>query len=127
MARYSRYQDLIYEALRSAAGPLSATDVHALLGETGIGLATVYRLLKKGLEGGDLVSVQLPGGPNRFEPADKPHHHHFECVACHTVFDVMGCPGGIDRLVPEGFTLEQHEIILSGRCSDCVSAASGLE
>lgn len=125
MRRHSRYRKLVQDALRFAAGPLSATDVQALLGDTGIGLATVYRLLNEGLEDGDLVCVELPGGPKRFEPADRPHHHHFECVACHTVFDVLGCPGGMDRLVPEGFKLEQHEVILSGRCRECVHLMKG--
>ncbi len=119
MRRRSRHREAIQDTLRSAVGPLSATDLHERLADSGIGLATVYRLLNEGLEDGDLVTVGLPGGPKRFEPADKPHHHHFECVACHKVFDVMGCPGGMDRLVPEGFTLEQHEVILSGRCDAC--------
>lgn len=120
MRRHSRYRKLVHDALHSAAGPLSATEVHALLRNTGIGIATVYRLLNKGLNDGELISIDLPNGPKRFEPADRPHHHHFECVVCHTVFVVMGCLEGIDRLVPEGFRLEQHEVILSGRCRGCV-------
>ncbi len=123
MRRYSRFRKPVQDALRLAAGPLSATDVQARLGGTGIGLATVYRLLKEGMEDGDLVCVELPGGPRRFEPADRPHHHHFECVVCHTVYDVPGCPGGIDRLAPEGFKLDQYELILSGRCPECVSSS----
>ncbi|MEM6756537.1 MAG: transcriptional repressor [Planctomycetota bacterium] len=121
--RRSPYRKLVHDAVRSAEGPLSATEVHELLGGTRIGLATVYRLLNEGVENGDLTGVDLPNGPRRFEPAGMPHHHHFECSACNKVFAVLGCPGGIDRLVPEGFELERHEVILSGRCSDCVVPA----
>ncbi|MEM6333830.1 MAG: transcriptional repressor [Planctomycetota bacterium] len=122
MRRHSRYRQLIQDTLRDADGPLSATDVQALLDDTGIGLATVYRLLNEGVEDGELVGVELPGGPRRFEPAGLPHHHHFECRACRKVFAVRGCPGRMERLVPDGFELEQHEVILFGRCADCVTA-----
>ncbi|MEM0913835.1 MAG: transcriptional repressor [Planctomycetota bacterium] len=123
MRRHSRYRKLIQDALHVADGPLSATDVHAQLAETGIGIATVYRLLNEGVEDGDLIGVDLPSGPRRFEPANLPHHHHFECAACNKVFAVPGCPGNLDRLVPDGFQLERHELILSGRCSDCLPPA----
>ncbi|MEO0586278.1 MAG: transcriptional repressor [Planctomycetota bacterium] len=120
MRRQSRYRQLVHDTLRDADGPMSAADVHASLGGTGVGLATVYRLLNEGVEDGGLVGVELPGGPKRFEPADLPHHHHFECLECRKVFSVPGCPGRMDSLVPDGFELEQHEIILSGKCCDCV-------
>ena len=120
MPRRSRYRDLVHLTLRSAAGPLSAIEVHDRLRDTGVGLATVYRQLNEGADAGDLVSVELPHGPTRFEHAGKPHHHHFECVACNTVFDVMGCTGGIDNLVPHGFELDDHAVILTGKCNGCV-------
>ena len=123
MSRQSRYQVIVYEALRNAVGPLSATELHVRLGDTGIGIATVYRILNKGLDEGELVAIELPSGPKRFEMADKPVHHHFECMECHTVFDVMGHLEGMDRLVPEGFELKQHEVVLSGRCRDCIDSA----
>lgn len=123
MRRHSPYREMVRTVIRSASGPLTAVEVRALLGDSGIGIATVYRLLNEGLEDGDFVGVELPNGPKRFEPADRPHHHHFECLACHKVFDVVGCPGGMDHLVPEGFELEQHEVILSGRCRECVSSS----
>ncbi len=122
MGRHSDYRRLIWRVLGAAAGPLSAEDLRDALAETGIGIATVYRHLKDGLSDGDLVCVELPGGPKRFEPADQPHHHYFECVECQAVFDLVGCPGGLDRLVPPGFEMDRHEVILSGRCHDCVSS-----
>lgn len=118
--RRSPYRKLVHNAVRSADGPLSAAEVHELLGDSGIGIATVYRLLNEGVEHGDLIGVDLPTGPRRFEPADMPHHHHFACSACNKVFALLGRPAGIDRLVPDGFELERHEVILSGRCPDCV-------
>lgn len=119
MSRRRRYQSHADEALTRAPGPLSAAELHDALADTGIGIATVYRLLNEGAEAGHYAVVEVPGGPVRYEPADRPHHHHFECLDCHRVYDVAGCPGGIDRLVPEHFTLQSHEVLLRGRCADC--------
>jgi Fur family ferric uptake transcriptional regulator len=32
---------------------------------------------------------------------------------------VPGCPGDLHRLAPRGFTVEQHDVTLYGRCRDC--------
>ena len=122
MAR-SRHRDAIETLLREAEGPLSADEVRDALRDTGIGQATVYRLLNQGVEAGTFQPVELPTGPTRYEPADRPHHHHFECDACHRVFDLAGCPGRFDRLLPEGFSLASHDLTLHGRCADCQEAA----
>ena len=44
---------------------------------------------------------------------------HFECRKCARVFEVHGCPGNLKPLVPDGFTLEDHEVILYGLCAEC--------
>ena len=48
----------------------------------GLGIATVYRTLKTGVEGGWLRQVDLPGDAPRYEVMGKQHHHHFHCRAC---------------------------------------------
>jgi Fur family ferric uptake transcriptional regulator len=67
-------------------------------------------------------AVEWPGEAPRYERADKRHHHHFHCRACGEVFDVEGCVPGIAALVPAGFSLENHEIFLSGTCAHCKEA-----
>ena len=86
---------------------------------SGIGLATVYRALKKGVDDGELVAVELQAGSIRYEMADLDHHHHFLCSECDRAFDIEGCVGQVDRLVPSGFRVETHEILLYGECADC--------
>lgn len=87
----------------------------------GLGVATVYRALKMLTEEGWLVTVEIPGEPARYEIAGKPHHHHFHCRACGQVFEVEGCPRNIRTLTPAGFELEDHEIVLYGRCAGCAA------
>ena len=115
----------VSELLREAPGPLSADEVRDLLSDTGIGIATVYRLLKRGLERGEFAAVEMPHGATRYEPADRPHHHHFECQECHRVFDIPGCPGNLEALVPDGFRLESHDLLLQGQCVQCADPAAG--
>lgn len=88
----------------------------------GLGLATVYRQVKAGVEQGWLKPVELPGSPVRYEAAGKAHHHHFSCRACGRVFEVEGCPGNLKALTPAGFKLESHDIVLHGLCDACQAA-----
>lgn len=109
----------IRQAIDDAGRPLDANEVLAASDVEGLGLATVYRTLKLGVEEGWLATVDLPNAPTRYEMAGKQHHHHFECRTCQRVFEVHGCPGNLKPLVPEGFTLEDHEVILYGLCDQC--------
>ncbi|MEM7680864.1 MAG: transcriptional repressor [Planctomycetota bacterium] len=119
MQRKSRHRDAVQGLLQESEGPLSAAEVRDALEATGIGQATVYRLLNEGVEDGVFKAVEMPQGPTRYEPKDLPHHHHFECTACGKVFDIEGCPGGLKKLLPKGFSLEAHEVLLYGRCEAC--------
>ena len=84
-----------------------------------MGLATVYRTLKSLTEIEALRIVDVPGEPQRYELAGKGHHHHFSCRTCGRMFEMDGCPGDLERLVPRGFIMEDHEVFIYGRCRDC--------
>mgnify|MGYP003640090657 CR=1 FL=1 len=84
-----------------------------------MGLATVYRALKSLTEGGTVMVVDVPGEPQRYELAGKDHHHHFSCRGCGRMFEMDGCPGDLEQLVPTGFVMEDHEVFIYGRCPDC--------
>lgn len=85
-----------------------------------IGIATVYRSIKAFQEEGFLVSVSIPDGPPRYEIAGKAHHHHFHCNVCGKVYEIHACSGDMKSITPAGFKLENHEILLYGKCKDCV-------
>lgn len=86
-----------------------------------LGMATIYRTLKALVAEGWLVAVDLPGEAPRYERAGKPHHHHFVCSGCERVFEVEGCPGNLEMLVPPAFRLDRHELVLYGVCATCRS------
>jgi Fur family ferric uptake transcriptional regulator len=128
MKRTTPQRNAIYGALAGSGRPLSVAEIHGLASSSaaGLGIATVYRNLKLLQSEGEIVAVDLPGHPPRWELAPERHHHHFLCVSCDRLFEVPGCPEGLKRLLPEGYTLEEHDILLRGRCDACVRrAASG--
>jgi Fur family ferric uptake transcriptional regulator len=124
MERNTRQRTAIRDALQRARRPLLPQEVlqEAQAQAPRLGLATVYRNLKMLVEDGELCTVDLPGENPRFELAGRQHHHHFQCMACQRVFDVHACPGDLSRLAPPGFTVQDHELTLYGRCSDCAAA-----
>ncbi|MBI5084152.1 MAG: transcriptional repressor [Acidobacteria bacterium] len=119
--RHTRQRAAIRRAFEAQGRPLSAPEVLELARPEvpGIGAATVYRAIHSLLDEGFLAPVVLPGQPPRYELAGMAHHHHFHCTACGRVFDLAGCLSGLQALVPHGFRVSAHDIILSGHCPDC--------
>jgi Fur family ferric uptake transcriptional regulator len=123
MERQTRQRDAIRAAFADAARPLSPQEAHDLASRAarGLGIATVYRTIKALLEEAWLVPVELPGEPARYEIAGQGHHHHFRCRRCAKVYDIPGCAGSLQRLLPKGFRLEDHDLLLHGRCATCAA------
>ncbi len=127
MERSTRQRAAIREALDVAQRPLLPQEVLAAAQAQvpGLGIATVYRNLKALLDEGEIQLVALPGENPRYETRGHGHHHHFQCQSCERVFDVHACPGDLSRLAPAGFTVEDHELTLYGRCRDCQPSVRG--
>ena len=123
MERNTRQRSAIRDAIALADRPLLPQEVlEAAQHEVpGLGIATVYRNLKVLVEEGELQVVNLPGENPHFELVGHQHHHHFQCRQCQRVFDVHACPGDLRRMAPQGFTVEDHDLTLYGRCKDCVA------
>ena len=119
----AKQQMTVLRALAEADGPLSARELWSRLSGTGVGLATVYRALQRGVEEGTLESVEGLGGGVRYEPRDREHHHHFLCSGCDRAFDLVGCVEGLEFLVPDRFRMTRHEVVLFGTCDACDDAA----
>ena len=89
-----------------------------------IGLATVYRTLALLRDRG--VVDALPHGDELCYRLCTPgHHHHLVCRICHRIVEVDECD--IDdwaKKVAErhGFAAAEHEVEISGICSECTAA-----
>lgn len=126
MIRNTRQRTAIRQALEAAGRPMSPDEVLAAAQRTvrGMGIATVYRNIKGLVEEGWLVPVDLPGQPSRYELAGKDHHHHFHCRTCGRVFELHGCVEHLAELVPAGFRMTGHDLLLFGHCDRCAREES---
>jgi len=88
-----------------------------------LGIATVYRALKQLVEEGRVRLVEIPGASPHYESTARQHHHFFFCQHCRRLYNLAGCVRGVDGLAPAGFAVEGHEIVLYGRCADCIGGA----
>ena len=123
--RNTKQRAVIREVLQEADAPLSPPEIFeaAKSRHKGLGMATVYRAVKSLVDEGWLITVDLPGDSARYELAGKAHHHHFTCRKCKRVFEIHGCPGELSHLLPAGFKLETHDVVLGGLCVTCALAA----
>lgn len=121
MQRNTQQREAIRRCLAQSGRPLSPQEILTLARAQVpvLGLATVYRTIKALKEEAQVVAVDVPGEPARYEPAGKAHHHHFLCRQCNRLFELQGCPGNLERIAPAGYEVEGHELTLFGRCGDC--------
>ena len=121
MIRNTLQRHAIRQALTRADRPLSTREVLGIVRNEvpRLGTATVYRTLKALREEGVLREVGLPGQSSRWEISGKAHHHHFLCDTCDRLLEVNACPEDIGRLLPKGYTLGKHDILLQGQCAEC--------
>lgn len=152
MERHTRQRQALVDALAGSGQALSPHELleRAKTAVPSLNLSTVYRQIKGLQDAGQIVRVELPGQPPRFEMAagTKPpvaevsharrhhehapdadgvaqhHHHHFHCTACDRVFPIHACPGSMSDLAPPGFEVQHHDLTLRGRCASCVNGAS---
>jgi len=112
---------LIRELFEHTKRPLSVAEVLETASQTlpKLGVATVYRSINQLVEENWLKPVELPGETKRYERSDIGHHHHFHCRDCGRIFDVKGCPKNLSQMLPVGFRLQSHEVILYGLCQSC--------
>ena len=125
MERNTNQRRAICRVIEETGRPMGPTEIfESARGQApGLGIATVYRTIKRLLDEKFLSQVELPGEAPRYEIAGLEHHHHFRCSHCHRVYDLKGCPEEFTQILPQGFRLEGHELYLYGRCSECTAAA----
>ena len=121
MKRDTRQRDSIWAVLVDSGRPLSVNELYVFARKkvAGLGIATVYRNLKELQEQGRIARVDLPEKPPRWEVVPESHHHHFLCRTCDRIYEIRDCPEDLMSLLPAGYTLESHDILLHGICSQC--------
>ena len=121
MDRDTKQRQAIYKTMVNTGRPLAVNELFLLAKNeiNSLGIATVYRNVKALQMEKRIIQVDLPGQPPRWELAPGNHHHHFLCRSCNKLFEVYDCPKDLKRLLPKGYTLEEHDILLRGQCNSC--------
>ena len=114
----------VRRVFEEAEGPLSVQDARDRAARLcpGIGIATVYRILRRLLGEKAVSAVDIPGAGVLYEAAAGLHHHYFVCHGCGRAFVLKNCPGHLQAMVPKGFELQRHDIVLHGLCAGCSAA-----
>ena len=118
--RITKQKKIIPRVLEEAGRPLAVPEILALAQKQtpGLGVATVYRAIKRLLESGDITAVAIGADPLRYEITSA-HHHHFKCDSCESVYDLPGCLSELSALPPKGFRAERHDLTFYGICDVC--------
>jgi Fur family transcriptional regulator, ferric uptake regulator len=108
---------------------MSAHEIHDRLrrARRPVGIASVYRALETLADLRLVKRVDAGDGVARFEPArpDGDHHHHLVCRDCGKVeaFSDERLERAIDKVAGGlGYSVDEHEVVLTGACSDCLAA-----
>ncbi len=94
-----------------------------------ISLTTVYRNLTGLADDGLILRIAVPGSSERFERTMKIHFHKL-CEKCHAFSDVADDEklfSIIKKSVEksDGFYVSGMDMVLCGRCADCVKRENG--
>lgn len=123
--RHSKKRDAILTAIRSTKCHPSAEWVYQTLKpeHPDLSLGTVYRNLIFFQERGDIQSVGVVKGQERFDGTTAPHSH-FVCSGCGCVIDLdaVKLDQDITRTVCNqyGLAVERHELTFYGLCPSCM-------
>ena len=125
--RYSKKRAAILAAIRGTDCHPSAEWVYQALkaDHPDLSLGTVYRNLIFFQERGDIQSIGVVRGQERFDGITSPHNH-FICSHCGAVMDLprLQLEQPIDLLVSEqyGLSVDRHELTFYGVCQTCINA-----
>ena len=121
--RSTTQRRLVYSSVCELASHPTADDVYAdaLERQPNISKGTVYRNLNSLAEDGDLLRINIPNAPDRFDHNTHPHYH-IKCKVCDAFYDIEADSiGGVERQIFEstGFSVLAHDLVFSGLCPKC--------
>ena len=121
MKKYSRQREAILNVLCSTDAHPTANQVYDRVRETipNISLGTVYRNLAALNAAGEVISISVGDGYERFD-GNKSPHLHLNCKLCGKITDL---PLETDYLAEtaqsRGFTPDTSVYIVNGVCGEC--------
>ncbi|MBD3165838.1 transcriptional repressor [bacterium] len=129
--RITPQRSAIYKAVLEHGDHPTASEIHKWIARDmpHVSIDTVNRTLHSFHDMGLLNIVEGEGGPRRFDPNTR-SHHHLHCDRCGKIIDFYSDAADNMPIPPEvqnDFIVERKRIVLSGICRECMNAndASG--
>lgn len=115
---------VILDIIRQGGGHLDADEIYQRARHRlpRLSLSTVYRALQKFKENGLVEERHLDENHHHYEISRRDEHHHLICTVCGRVVEFnLPVADLVAGRVPEaaGFTINNCEMNLTGRCPDC--------
>lgn len=126
---FSKKRKAIYDTICSVTTHPTAEWVYNQLKPVypDLSLGTVYRNIAMFKETGQIISVGVVNGQERFDGNVKPHTH-FVCRCCGSVIDVSCAleANNLDRIIEKssGVTVTGHSFVFYGICKNCIEKVS---
>ena len=117
----TQQREVILSVLKEAARPLTREEILSLGRQQipRLGSATVNRAIREMTAAFQIIGVEFPGQPRRYELPAESEHPHFICRRCDRVFDLPVAMQLPKVHAPKGFVVTGGEIVYAGTCPDC--------
>ncbi len=122
--RQTKQRIAILEAMRSnSLDHPSAAEVYSSIRKSfpKISLGTIYRNLNFLCSKGEILKIEIPNAPDRYDHRISEHSHIF-CSKCGRLFDIPGEFSVLDfaeKVERGGFILHSLTVTARGVCSEC--------
>ena len=123
--RKTKVKEDILMCLSNASRPLSASEIHNLIGLESCNKSTVFRTLGQFKEIGLALEINLGEDFYRYEIVNindvDHHHHHIRCRQCGDIKYLEKCDlSSFDEMISNlGFKQAKHYLEFTGLCSNC--------
>lgn len=120
--RYSYRREVIYDTLKATTAHPDVDAIYAAVREKlpGVGVATVYRVLRDLVAEGKAVTLETTDDRIHYD-ADVSPHAHFICGKCGRIIDIFETPALTEKAEKMGFTVKSEKTVLYGICPDCAA------
>ena len=117
----TQQREVILSVLKEAARPLTREEILSLGRQQipRLGSATVNRAIREMAAAFQVIGVEFPGQPRRYELPAESEHPHFICRRCDRVFDLPVAMQLPQVHAPKGFVVTGGEIVYAGICPAC--------
>ena len=119
-SRYSLQREVIYETLKGTKAHPDCETIYNMVREKlpDIGMATVYRNLKKLVSDGLVHTLETTRDSLHYD-ADISDHAHFICSECGRIIDIFASFNLEKEVEETGFKVDLKKIVFYGVCPDC--------